>query len=132
MKYGTPLTLNIHPRGRNPSNKEFSIRHLGKGPGEARFGGVYKKPRAIVLPSCFVHCSIVAEASEGKYKGVTVEGPEYETLGMFGSNHLIDDLSAVMQANVLCDKLGMDTLMRKCHRLHDGMFDTRIDFSKPD
>jgi aldehyde:ferredoxin oxidoreductase len=39
-----------------------------------------------------------------------LEGPEYETLGMFGSNQLIDDLPTITQANILCDKLGMDTI----------------------
>ena len=39
-----------------------------------------------------------------------MEGPEYETLGMFGSNQLIDDLPSIVQANILCDKLGMDTI----------------------
>jgi len=29
---------------------------------------------------------------------------------MFGSNHLIDDLPTIIQANILCDKLGMDTI----------------------
>jgi aldehyde:ferredoxin oxidoreductase len=53
---------------------------------------------------------LITEASEGRYKGITVEGPEYETLGMFGSNLLIDDLPVVMQANILCDKLGLDTI----------------------
>ena len=47
---------------------------------------------------------------DGKYKGTVLEGPEYETLGMFGSNLLIDSLPTIIQANVLCDKLGLDTI----------------------
>jgi aldehyde:ferredoxin oxidoreductase len=39
-----------------------------------------------------------------------VEGPEYETLGMFGSNLLIDSLPFIIQANILCDRLGLDTI----------------------
>jgi aldehyde:ferredoxin oxidoreductase len=53
---------------------------------------------------------MIVRTKEGRYRGNEVEGPEYETLGMFGSNLLIDDLSAVVQANILCDKLGMDTI----------------------
>ncbi|UCD54054.1 MAG: aldehyde ferredoxin oxidoreductase C-terminal domain-containing protein, partial [Dehalococcoidia bacterium] len=37
-------------------------------------------------------------------------GPEYETLGMIGSNLLIDDLAAVTKANALCNRYGMDTI----------------------
>ncbi len=36
-------------------------------------------------------------------------GPEYETLGMLGSNCLIDDLKAIAQANDICNRLGIDT-----------------------
>ena len=42
-----------------------------------------------------------------KLKGI---GPEYETLGMFGTNLLIDDLRAISIANDLCNRLGMDTI----------------------
>lgn len=37
-------------------------------------------------------------------------GPEYETLGMFGTNLLIDDLKAISLANDLCNRLGIDTI----------------------
>ncbi len=37
-------------------------------------------------------------------------GPEYETLAMIGSNLLVDDLKAVVQANELCNRLGIDTI----------------------
>ncbi len=37
-------------------------------------------------------------------------GPEYETLGMLGSNCLIDDLPAIMRLNELVNRLGMDTI----------------------
>ena len=37
-------------------------------------------------------------------------GPEYETLAMIGSNLLIDDLKAVVRANDLCNRYGIDTI----------------------
>jgi aldehyde:ferredoxin oxidoreductase len=37
-------------------------------------------------------------------------GAEYETLGMIGSNLLIDDLHAVTKANDLCNRYGIDTI----------------------
>jgi aldehyde:ferredoxin oxidoreductase len=37
-------------------------------------------------------------------------GPEYETMAMMGSNLLIDDLGALVLANDLCNRYGMDTI----------------------
>jgi aldehyde:ferredoxin oxidoreductase len=44
--------------------------------------------------------------------GKTLEGPgpEYETLGMLGSNLLIDDLAVIAKANDTCNRLGIDTI----------------------
>jgi aldehyde:ferredoxin oxidoreductase len=110
-KYGTPLTLNVTHTGGILPTKNFQYGTWEKALGKIDSVGVYKgvKSHKSCL-SCFVHCSLVSEVSEGKYKGVTLEGPEYETLGMFGSNLLIDSLPAIIQANVLCDRLGLDTL----------------------
>ena len=45
-----------------------------------------------------------------KRYGTQVEGPEYETIGMLGSNVGISDIQDVAQANLLCDDLGIDTI----------------------
>jgi putrescine aminotransferase len=42
--------------------------------------------------------------------GVQMEGPEYETLCMGGSNCGINDLEQVMRFNRLCDDMGLDTM----------------------
>ncbi|UCH22722.1 MAG: putrescine aminotransferase [Deltaproteobacteria bacterium] len=42
--------------------------------------------------------------------GVQLEGPEYETLCLGGSNCEINDLEQVMRFNRLCDDLGLDTI----------------------
>ena len=42
--------------------------------------------------------------------GVQVEGPEYETLCLGGSNCEINDMEQVMRFNRLCDDLGLDTM----------------------
>jgi len=36
--------------------------------------------------------------------------PEYETLAMFGSNLLNDDLASIVKVNEICNNLGMDTI----------------------
>ena len=47
-----------------------------------------------------------------EYNGELIEGAgaEYESLGMLGSNCLIDDLFAISKANDLCNRLGIDTI----------------------
>ena len=63
--------------------------------------------------SCFA-CPIGCKrkvASDGAYKiDPAYGGPEYETLGAFGSTCGVDDLEAVAYANQLCNAYGMDTI----------------------
>jgi len=49
----------------------------------------------------------ITEPAEYAQKGI---GPEYETLGMMGTNLLIDDPKAVARANEIANKLGLDTI----------------------
>jgi len=111
MKYGTPLTLNITHTGGILPTKNFQFGTWEKALEKIDSVGVHKSTISHkACLSCFTPCSMITRVSEGKYKGITVEGPEYETLGMFGSNLLIDSLPIIIQANVLCDKLGLDTI----------------------
>ena len=41
-------------------------------------------------------------------------GPEYETLGAFGSDCGISDLAAVCKANEICQRMGLDTISAGC------------------
>jgi aldehyde:ferredoxin oxidoreductase len=61
--------------------------------------------------ACTVRCKRVVEITEGKYKFDPVYGgPEYETIGTFGSYCAIDDLAAVSMAHQICDMYGVDTI----------------------
>lgn len=55
--------------------------------------------------SCGLGCGNYTRKGSGK-----VEGPEYETLAVAGSNCGIADLEAVVKFNALCDDLGLDTI----------------------
>ncbi|MDH3885882.1 MAG: aldehyde ferredoxin oxidoreductase C-terminal domain-containing protein, partial [Desulfobacterales bacterium] len=111
MKYGTPLTLNITHTGGILPTKNFQFGTWEKALNKIDAEGVQRSTIARkACISCFTPCSLVTRASGGKYKGNTVEGPEYETLSMLGSNLLVDALPEIIQANILCDKLGMDTI----------------------
>ena len=45
-----------------------------------------------------------------EYEGDWVSRPEYETLGMLGSNLLVDDLEALIKLNLLVNDLGLDSI----------------------
>ena len=61
--------------------------------------------------ACSVRCKRVVET---ECQGVRVDprygGPEYETLGTFGSYCAVGDLSAVSLANQVCAQAGLDTI----------------------
>lgn len=59
--------------------------------------------------TCPLACGRVTRVPEGEFKGEG-EGPEYETMGAFGSACGVDDLEAVIKANYICNEMGMDTI----------------------
>ena len=61
--------------------------------------------------ACSVRCKRVVE-TEWLEKAVKAEsgGPEYETIGTFGSYCGVDDLKAVSYANMVCNEYGLDTI----------------------
>jgi aldehyde:ferredoxin oxidoreductase len=87
----------------------------GQFEGAERIGGVALRDTILVdRPSCYacpIHCKREVEVDDGEYR---IErpygGPEYETIGAFGSNCDIDDLRAISVANQLCNAYGLDTI----------------------
>jgi aldehyde:ferredoxin oxidoreductase len=59
---------------------------------------------------CVISCGRTVKAKGGPYDGMEVGGPEYETIGLLGSNLMIDDLSVIAKSNELCNRLGLDTI----------------------
>jgi len=59
---------------------------------------------------CPVNCGKLGVVRSGGYAGTVVEGPEYETATLLGANCGIGNHKAVVYANMLCDKLGLDTI----------------------
>jgi aldehyde:ferredoxin oxidoreductase len=61
--------------------------------------------------ACVVRCKRVVEIKEGAYRAdPRYGGPEYETLGTFGSYCGVSDLAAVSLANQMCNEYGVDTI----------------------
>jgi len=55
-------------------------------------------------------CGGIMDIKKGKYKGTEGHKPEYETLASFGGLLLHDDLDAIIEANELCNRAGIDTI----------------------
>jgi aldehyde:ferredoxin oxidoreductase len=68
------------------------------------------KSKSWSYPYCPIGCH---RHIEFKYEGKIIKGagPEYESLGMIGSNYLVDDLISISKANDLCNRLGIDTIL---------------------
>jgi aldehyde:ferredoxin oxidoreductase len=61
--------------------------------------------------ACPIACKRVVEINDAEYK-VNPEygGPEYETVGSFGTNCGVSDLRAISMANEYCNAYGLDTI----------------------
>ena len=76
--------------------------------GEIGSGAVIEhKYKKGTCSSCAFACKLPTRDEE---TGLETEGPEYETMMSFGSNQLVDDFTALMKSNELCDQHGLDTI----------------------
>lgn len=60
--------------------------------------------------SCPIHCGKIGVIRRGAYKGNLCDNVEYETAGLLGGNLGISNLEDLNYLNLLCDKLGLDTI----------------------
>nr|MDO8116905.1 aldehyde ferredoxin oxidoreductase family protein [Candidatus Sigynarchaeota archaeon] len=70
---------------------------------------IFKKTQPC-SPGCNLACGKLATAVLEDGTTVELDGPEYETIGMLGSNLGIWDANFVAEANYMCDVLGLDTI----------------------
>jgi aldehyde:ferredoxin oxidoreductase len=66
------------------------------------------KPNA--CRKCFIACGRLATVRHGRHTGLTVEGPEYETIYAFGGICEVTDIKEIAYLNDVCDRLGIDTI----------------------
>ena len=59
---------------------------------------------------CPIGCGKKVTALDGPYEGEEVAAPEYETVGLMGSNLMIDDYDVVVKENEICNRYGIDTI----------------------
>jgi aldehyde:ferredoxin oxidoreductase len=66
--------------------------------------------RANACPRCFMACGNRTEVLRGRHRGLTIDGPEYETIYAFGGLCLIREIEEIIYLNHLCDRSGIDTI----------------------
>jgi len=60
--------------------------------------------------ACPIMCGKVVRNPSREHPGAETHSPEYETCAGFGSNCLNEDPDALIEANDLCNRLGLDTI----------------------
>jgi aldehyde:ferredoxin oxidoreductase len=94
------------------------------------------KPRA--CRTCFLACAKSIQVQQGRHRGLTLEGPEYETIYAFGGLCMIDRIEEIIYLNDLCDRLGLDTMSSgnlaafAIEAGRRGKIDLAIDYNQPD
>ncbi|WP_136799750.1 aldehyde ferredoxin oxidoreductase family protein [Desulfosediminicola ganghwensis] len=110
-KLGTPMMVDVLNEAR-----AFPTRYWSKGQSEHRenINATALHERCEVRPNacrkCFMACGRLSTVKSGKHQGLTVEGPEYETIYAFGGLCEVDNIEDILYLNDLCDRLGMDTI----------------------
>jgi len=66
--------------------------------------------KAYACHGCPIACGRHTEIKEGKYKGKSGGGPEYETVAAFGSKCLVKDLNEIAMANYVANDAGLDVI----------------------
>ncbi len=108
---GTPMMVDIL------SNVgSFPSRYWHKGASEHResINANALHTRCDVKPSacrkCFISCGRLTTVKQGRHKGLTIEGPEYETIYSFGGLCEVSSIEEIAYLNDVCDRLGLDTM----------------------
>ena len=107
-RYGTTIVVSWCDEVGALPTRNFSAGSFEDG--KNLYGPVMREKIVITDKGCFGCPSPCGKYSRNKKFNNYVEGPEYETIGLMGSNLGIDDIEAVAHANLLCDELGIDTI----------------------
>ncbi len=87
-----------------------------------------------VCPPCLMQCVKHNRVPDGPHEGLEIDGPEYETIYVFGGLCQIVDFAEIMYLNDICDRLGVDTMTggNLCalaiEASRRGLIDLKLDF----
>jgi aldehyde:ferredoxin oxidoreductase len=109
--FGTPMMVKtLNTAGGFPTRywQQGTYAHWEKISADALLAQCSVKPSA--CGKCFMACGRLSTVKEGRHAGLTIEGPEYETIYAFGGLCCIDRIDEIAHLNDICDRLGMDTI----------------------
>ena len=108
-KYGTSMVVGITGKAGTIPTRNMQTGYF---PEYEKIGGDTLvnnyKTKDTACARCPLHCGNMTKATKD-YQAET-EGPEYETLAMFGSNLGNTNLESIIMANNICNEYGMDTI----------------------
>lgn len=109
MKYGTSMVVGITGKAGAIPTRNMQTGYF---PDYEKIGGDAlvnnHKVKDTACARCPLHCGNLTKAE--RYYRTETEGPEYETLAMFGANLGNSNLESIIMANNLCNMYGMDTI----------------------
>ncbi|MDI6851095.1 MAG: aldehyde ferredoxin oxidoreductase family protein [bacterium] len=108
---GTPMWVKMSNEGGFLPTRNFSrgvFERADDISGETMKERIWVRNKACF--GCTIACGKLTHVKEGKYKCNEVEGPEYETIALLGSNCEITPIESVAFLNRICDNLGLDTI----------------------
>ena len=110
-KYGTPYWVDlINKEGFIPTKnyQEGNFEHADEINAETMQKRIVDKGGACY--NCVIACWNKSTIKKGPFKGVSLVGPEYETIALMGSNLCMPSIEDVAYINSRCNELGMDTI----------------------
>jgi aldehyde:ferredoxin oxidoreductase len=107
-RYGTTVVVSWCDESGALPTRNFSAGSFEDG--KDLYAPVMREKIVVTDKGCFGCPCPCGKYSRMKKYNSYVEGPEYETIGLLGSNLGISDIESVAQANLLCDDLGIDTI----------------------
>ena len=109
MKYGTSMVVGITGKAGAIPTRNFQTGYF---PDYEKIGGDAlvnnHKTKDTACARCPLHCGNMTKADKDYH--AETEGPEYETLAMFGSNLGNSNLESIIMANSICNQYGIDTI----------------------
>jgi aldehyde:ferredoxin oxidoreductase len=112
--FGTPGLFNFASENDDAPCKNWGGAVVVDFPQYKNIGGeptIAKQERKYGCWHCPIACGGHMKASTGEYRyEAGAHKPEYETLAMFGSNLLNDNLESIIKLNDICNRYGLDTI----------------------
>ena len=109
---GTGSTIDVYERTGNLPVRNFRggrFPEVARISPQAMFEKGYVKKRETCF-ACPIRCKRAVKLEGPSPVDIRYGGPEYETLGALGSNCGVDNVEALMKANEICARYGLDTI----------------------